>query len=80
LIAVSHSEDFKTFGSNPVLELIMTDIQKLESEGICVDQQLIIGGIAQCIGDNLGFIKFLDYSRSIVLYFDKYWFTKNDFF
>ena len=54
LIAVSHSEDFKTFGYNPVLELIMTDIQKLESEGICVDQQLIIGGIAQCIGDNLG--------------------------
>ncbi len=44
----------QTFRYNPVLELIMTDIKKLESEGICVNQQLIFGVIAQCIGDNLG--------------------------
>jgi hypothetical protein len=53
LIAVSHSEDFKAFGFNSVLELIMIDIKKLESVGICVEQQLYFGGIAQCIGDNL---------------------------
>ena len=49
LVAVSHSEDFKTFGYNSALELIMNDIKKLEAEGICIDNQVYYGSIAQCI-------------------------------
>jgi len=40
LVAVSHSEDFKTFGYNCVLELIMADVKKLETKGICINNQV----------------------------------------
>ena len=54
LVAVSHSEDLRSFGYNNVLQLIINDIKKLELTGIRIDQELFYGSLAQCIGDNLG--------------------------
>jgi hypothetical protein len=54
LVATCHSDDLKLFGYNAVLDVIMCDIKKLETEGVMLRNQIVFGSIAQTIGDNLG--------------------------
>ncbi|CAF1079265.1 unnamed protein product [Brachionus calyciflorus] len=54
VIAATFSEDLKKYGFDDVFQLIIDEINELETNGIQIDNEFFYASIAQLCGDNLG--------------------------
>lgn len=66
LVSLFHAQDLHKYGFDVILEPLINDMKKLESQGLSFpfsDEQ-VYGTISQIIGDNLGMLAILGFNES----------------
>ena len=64
LLALFYTQDIKKFGFSKILDPIISDFKKLETDGIKVDDKQIYGTISLLSADNLGYNCILGFVQS----------------